>query len=522
MADLAGDADRCLAGAVTAPARPGDHAKPRPGAAALALVGRIPRPLAALLLAATVLSVAWAVVTAPLDGPDEIGHAAYVQHLAETGDGPHGGTRDRDVSSEMRALLFWGNLDALARNDDARPAWSAAEQRAYRRATRGAARDDGAGPNPLAQNPPLYYAYETVPYMIGGGWSLPARLLLMRLANLPLLWIVVGCSWLIMGEVFGRRRFLQTVGTGAVALLPMVTFLAGVVNPEIALTAVTTAAIALSLAALRVGPRLPVVLALCGLGAAAVLIHARGLALLPAIAVVLGLSVWRTRHQPGGRRRLLSAGGAALVMAVALAGALVYSGHHASAGNFSGELTGSSSSGLHDLTGLASYVWQFYFSPLTGMVPPPGDGLPGYREIYVQQFLVGSFGSLEVRYADTVYAVLQVAQALGLIALFALVVRHFHRVRRHAAQIAVLAAYLLSMLVLLHVAAWQDISSPAHASLLAGRYLVCLAAIFGVAVTAVVALVPRRAGVALGAVVLGAGAMLGVGGIFVSLVRFYA
>jgi hypothetical protein len=86
----------------------------------------------------------------------------------------------------------------------------------------------------------------------------------------------------------------------------------------------------------------------------------------------------------------------------------------------------------------------------------------------------------------------------------------------------VLLAFLASMLVLLHVAAWQDLSSPTHAGLLAGRYLVCLVAIFGVAVTAVVALVPRRIGVVLGALVLGTGAMLAAGGIFVSLVRFYA
>jgi hypothetical protein len=514
-----------MSGAVSAPVRAPDHAVARWAASAIARMRRAPRPLVAQLLAATALSVAWAVVTAPLDGPDEIGHAAYVQHLAETGDGPRGSDPahpGRGVSSEAEALLFWANLEALARNDETRPAWSAAEQDAYRRAARGAARDDGAGPNPLAQNPPLYYAYETVPYAVGTGWSLPARLLLMRLANLPLLWIVVGFSWLIMGEVFGRRRFLQTVGTGAVALLPMVTFLSGVINPEIALTAVTTAAIALSLAALRLGPRLPVVLGLCGLGGAAVLIHARGLALLPAIAIVLALVVWRTRHEPGGRRRLLVTGGAVLVMGAALAVALAYSGGHASVGAFGGELTGSSSSGLDDLSGLASYVWQFYFSPLTGMAPPPGDGVPGYRQIFVLQFLGGQFGSLEVVYADIVYSALQVAQALGLIALFALVVRHADRLRRHGAQIVVLLAFLGSMLVLLHVAAWQDLSSPAHASLLAGRYLVCLVAIFGVAVTAVVALVPRRVGVALGAVVLGSGAVLGVGGIFVSLVRFYA
>src|SRR4051812_36790882 len=135
-----------MAGAeLTAPAHSRDPARGRRLAAARAAVRAVPRPLVALLVAATVLSVAWAVFTAPFDGPDEIGHAAYVQQLAETGDGPQGGatSRGRDLSSEGRALLFWANLDALARNDATRPAWSPAELHQYRRASRGAARDDG-------------------------------------------------------------------------------------------------------------------------------------------------------------------------------------------------------------------------------------------------------------------------------------------------------------------------------------------------------------------------------------------
>ncbi len=482
----------------------------------------VPRPLVALLAAATVLAVAWAVLTPSLAGPDESAHAAYVQQLAETGHGPHvGRTAGRPLSSEMQALVDWRNLDAVVAQATARPGWSAAEHAAWERAARDAPRDDGSGPNPLAQNPPLYYLYETIPYHVGSGWSLPTRLLLLRLANLPLLWIVIACGWLALGEVFRGRRFPQTVGTGAIALLPMVTFLAGVVNAEIALTAVATAAIALGLATVRIGPRPAALLGLLALGAAGVLIHARGLALLPPIAFVVALALWRGRREPGGARRAAIALGGLALLGAGLVAAILYSNGHAGATSLSGELTGSSDTGLHDLSGLFDYVWQFYFSPLTEMAPPPGEGLFGYRQLYVEQFLVGAFGSLEVRFDPIVYQVLQVLQGLGLVALIATVARRWEQVRAHGAQVVVLLAFLVSMLVLLHVAAWQDLSA-ARADLLTGRYLVSMVAIFAIAVTFVVDSLPPRARVAAGSAVLAIGAALSVGGIALTVVRFDA
>jgi hypothetical protein len=481
---------------------------------------RLPRPLIALLGAATLLSLGWILFTPALQGPDETGHVAYVQQLAETGHGPTTGpTPGGAQSQELQSLIFWHNLQAVLGVATGRPGWTAAEERGWERAQRDARRDDGAGPSVLAQNPPAYYVYDAVAYRVGAGWQLPARLLLMRLANLPLLWLVIIATWVAMGELFRRRPFARTVGTGAVALLPMVGFMSAVVNPDIALAAASTGAIALSLVGVRVGPRPEVLLGLGALGLLGVLIHGRGLALVPAIALVVALLLWRGRGGPvAARTRALAAAGAAALMGLGVVLAVAYSNAHAGSTSFGGELTGSSSSGLSDLSGLAEYVWQFYFSPLTDMQQVAEVG---YRQIFVEQFLGGAFGSLEVRQPVAVYRTLEVAQGIGLLVLFGAIVARWALVRRHAAQALVLVLFTVCTLGVLHVAAWQDLSQ-AGATLLVGRYLLALVAVLGAAIAFVVAVLPKRLGVALGAVVLSGGAALSVGGIALTVVRFHA
>ncbi|MBX5441687.1 MAG: DUF2142 domain-containing protein [Solirubrobacteraceae bacterium] len=500
---------------------------PTPRASVLTAVRAVPRPLAALLAAATVLSVAWALFTPALQGADETGHVAYVQHLAETGDGPSVGlTGGRAESQELRAFIRWHNLEPLTGVDTARPGWSQVERDAWDRVEGDLRRDDGAGPNPVGQNPPLYYAYEAVAYTVASGFSLPARLLAMRLANLPLLWVTIVCAWLAIGELFRRRpapRFAQTVGTGAVALLPMATFMSGIVNPDNLLMATSTAAVALALAALRLGPR-PAVLA--GLGALAgigVLAHGRGLALVPAVLVAGALALWRGRGSPVPvRARALGAAAGIALIAVAVVAAGAYSNAHAGDTSLTGELTGSSESGLNDLSGFVEYVWQFYFSPMTNMTPAPGEGLFGYRQLFVEQFLTGAFASLEVKYPDAVYRLMQVLQGLGLVVLIGAVARRWEVVRAHLAQVAVLAAFLLSLMALLHLAAWQDLNGPEAAHLLAGRYLLPVVAVLGATVAFVVDVLPGRVRAGLGAGILALAAALSVGGVALTVVRFDA
>src|SRR4051794_14400555 len=128
---------------------------------------RIPRPLALLLCVTAVLTVAWAFTLAPFQGPDEPAHFNYTQHLAETGHKPSVAVGDHPDSSQVANSLFYLNLDQLAGVVDARPSWAPVEERRVQEifdALGSKGEKDGAGPNPLAKNPPLYYAYATIPY----------------------------------------------------------------------------------------------------------------------------------------------------------------------------------------------------------------------------------------------------------------------------------------------------------------------------------------------------------------------
>ena len=98
------------------------------------------------------------------------------------------------------------NLDQLAGVADARPGVDEAGGAPVRRGAGDGAQDDGAGPNPLAKNPPLYYAYQVVPYYVGSlGDMFWDRLIVMRLAS-GLLSSCSRSSSLVRGGRALRRR----------------------------------------------------------------------------------------------------------------------------------------------------------------------------------------------------------------------------------------------------------------------------------------------------------------------------
>jgi hypothetical protein len=146
------------------------------------MLRRFPRPLALLLAASAVLTVAWAFTTTPFQGPDEPAHYSYTQYLAETGHKPSVNCCGRPESSQAGGALGMFNLDQLAGVADARPAWTKLEERRYMDILKDAPVDDGSGPNPIAKNPPLYYAYQVLPYYLGSLGDLWDQLVVMRLA----------------------------------------------------------------------------------------------------------------------------------------------------------------------------------------------------------------------------------------------------------------------------------------------------------------------------------------------------
>jgi 4-amino-4-deoxy-L-arabinose transferase-like glycosyltransferase len=478
----------------------------------------VPRPLRGLLLASALLSIAWAVLMAPLQGPDEHNHVGYVQHLAETGAGPEfGATTGGSWSTEQLQWMYWENLLSLIGIVDARPGWNPAEQQAYKdflaQAPAGF-RKDGSGPNPVAQNPPAYYAYESVPYWLFRWTELPTRVLFMRLANLPLYLAIVVFAWLAAGEVFSRRRRAQTIAAGAVGLLPQLSFMSGVVNPDIMLATVWAAFAYLALLAVRLGPRPAVLLGLGATAGLSALSHPRGLAGIPALILVLCVVLWRAR--PWSMRLAAWVGGGFVALAVGVGGALAYSSAHGGTSSIGGEV--GSTTGAGSIKGFLSYLWQFYLPPLRTMTP---QGPPyGYRQVFVEG-LGGTFGSLEITYPLWVYDALQLAAGIGLILLVLCVVRRWERVVAHGAQVLVVCALPVAMLAVLHVSAYRDLQGPPYDPLLVGRYLLPLVVPMGLAIAFVCSSLPRRLGAWLGTLVLTTFAVLCLTGLALTVSRFY-
>jgi 4-amino-4-deoxy-L-arabinose transferase-like glycosyltransferase len=478
----------------------------------------VPKPLLGLLVASALLSVAWTVVMAPLQGPDEHNHLGYVQQLAETGSGPEfGETTGGSWSTEQLQWMYWQNLLSLIGIADARPGWNPAEQQAYDDFLADPPpgfRKDGKGPNPVAQNPPAYYAYESIPYWAFRWTELPTRVLFMRLANLPLYLSIVLFAWLAAGEVFRRRRRAQTIAAGSVALLPQLGFMSGVVNPDIMLAAVWAALAYVALVAVRVGPRPKVLVALGAIAGLSALSHPRGLAGVLALVMILAVVLWRAR--PWTRGMAAWTAGGFVALAVGVGGALAYSSSHGGGASIGGEV--GSATGAGSIKGFLSYLWQFYLPPLRTMTP---QGPPyGYRQVFVEG-LGGTFGSLEITYPLWVYDALQLAAGIGLILLVLCIVRRWERVVAHGAQVLVISVLPLSMLAVLHVSAYRDLQGPPYDPLLVGRYLLPLVVPMGLAIAFVCSSLPRRVGAWLGTLVLTTFTVLCFTGLALSVARFY-
>ncbi|WP_041731090.1 DUF2142 domain-containing protein [Conexibacter woesei] len=480
----------------------------------------VPQPLVLVLTAATLLAVAWALVLPPFQGPDESEHFAYVQHLAETGSAPSSTTFSGagSHSSEETFALDRLGLRAMMAVPEALPLWNDADQerwRAFERQVTPSQRGDGDGANPIAKNPPLYYAYEAVAYRVSPGDSLYDRLLATRLASALLFVLTVAFAWLAAAEL-SARVWVRTLTAGIVALQPQLTSMAGIVNADMMLVAVWSAFTALAVRTLVRGPSARRVLGLSVLAAASSLTHGRGLALLPALAIVLALAFWH--HRPPLRSTLRWSGAGALVLVLGLAVFRFFTSA-SGGGSLYGNQTDYINQGGFSPPELLSLVWQFYLPKLPFMQPAIGPDY-GFHQMYVETFF-GAFGWLEVRFPERVYDALQVAVLLGLVALVvaAYLRRADLRPVRHVAF--GLLGICVSLIALLHLVSYLALLG-APDPLIVGRYMLPLVVPFALAIAFVASSLPRRAGAVFGALVLAVGIVLQLSGLLLSVERFYA
>lgn len=481
---------------------------------------RAPRELLLLLGVAAVLSCAWAVALVPFQGPDEITHTSYAQQLAETGKGPSGDYSGFQVSTEMAQALDWLNLRPTIGLVNARPAQTKIEERVWERELQPEVAEenkrDGSGPSPLANNPPLYYAYEALPYLVLGGADLLDRVMAMRLANMVLFLLTVLFTWLLASEVFGRtRRFEVTIATAVVALWPMLTFMGAVVNPDTGTVTGYTLVALLAVRLIKRGPALGRVIGLFLAAAATLLVHGRGAAAVLVVAVAL-LIAWM-RFKPGWKRMIGWSAAAAVLAAIPLALSRITRPDGVAGGLYGDE---AQARGAFNVRGLLSQTWQFYFDKLSFMSPRLGPDY-GYRQVVVERWVVGVFAGLEITYPTWVYDIAQYAILLFVIAAWTAAVVHRDRVLGAWPVLAIFAVLAGGLMLLLHAASYRSLLTGPD-PLITGRYLLPLTPLVALLIAWFAGVLPPRGRAVFAGGLLTTLLLLQLAGLGMTVVRFHA
>jgi hypothetical protein len=508
--------------------RPGDDARAPRRRGLRARLREVPRPLALILFVAATLSLAWDVASPSLEGPDEAKHFAYVQYLAETGHLPRVlSEAEPEVapgSTEEQVVVNSLGLRPAITNRRVRPDWSSADlnflHQAERTMPRGSRRNGGSG-NPLAKNPPLYYALMTIPYRVFVWLPLLKRVFLMRLFNALFYLATIVFAWLLAGELFGTVRWKQTLTAGVVALEPQMPFLSVAIQPDNLLIALTTGFFLASVRLIKRGPSPGRVLAASLFAAAASLTHGRGLVTLPVLAVVLVVT-W-IRHRPAARGTLvLAAAGVAPVGAAFLFYALF--GKASGSGSLYGgqvtELNSAPTQRGFKVGQFLSTIWNFYFEPIVKTPKQIGPKW-GWRQVFIEGFYSG-FGSGNVSFPTSVVAVLRALTLLGLVGLVAAVIACWQQVRRAWPYVVVALSLVVTSVVFLHYVNYRAVLNRGTGHLFIGRYLLPMVALFAIATTFTASSLPRRFGAMFGAAILACGVLLCFTGLLVSVFRFYA
>jgi hypothetical protein len=460
---------------------------------------RIPASLAALMAVALLLGLTWSVLTPAFQAPDEQSHFAYTQYLAETGKLP--GRPEAPIYSTEHINAAAAVLaDQVAATTSQRPEWSERRYERWKDEHAGDARGDGGGPQSAAGYPPLSYAWEALGYRVARG-DFFDRLSAARTFSALWLPITVLGTWLLAGELFGRRRLLQVAAAAIPALLPMSAFVSGSVSPDGMLYALWSLVLWLGVKTLRGGLMPTRAAALTGLVAAACLTKATFFALIPPLALVLAVGVARA---PRRLANVLAAAGVIVAWVV-----LAQLFDRPVGGDLAVNPPGAKATSIG---GLASYFLNFY-------VPRPDFWSRGYPPLDTWvRGVWANFGWLEVQFDRRVYLGFA-ALTLAILGGAATVLWRARR-RLDLAVTGFLALTVVALLAGLH---WTDYrQSLIGLPFMQGRYLLPVAALFGTATAAALTLVPaaRRA------------AMLGVGlavlvtvqlaSIALMLERFYA
>ena len=477
----------------------------------------VSRPLAVLLVVALVEALAWVTVMPPFQGPDEAAHFDYTQNLAENGQKPQFDKGSGTDSTEVGSALTYLNLRALAGSPNARPPSAPIDIKGWAAVEKGlkpGSKKNAGGPNAVAKNPPLYYAYEAIPYKVFADSPLLTRMFVMRLANALLFVLTVLFTWLLASEIFARI-WPRVLATSLVLLQPLLVFMASVINPDTMQACLWTAFLWLAVRMLNRGPTAGRMATMLAVALAALFTHGRGFALLP-VALIACLLIAH-RHRPRWRKPLLWS--LAALVPLGIAWGAYRATHGGLQGAYGGELN-IPPEARHPFQFL-EFVWQFYLPKLPFMSHAIGPNY-GFRQLWIEQFAVGRFGALDTSFSPGTYdlgAILIMCAVLAFVVL--LVVRRDLLAARWDV-VLLLAFTVASLMLFLHFASYRTIATQPTLGdpLIVGRYLLPLVSIYALGFTYIAASI-RRWGPVVAGVMIGAALALQLGSLGLVLARFY-
>jgi len=397
------------------------------------------------------------IVSPPFQVIDEPAHFAYVQQLVEAHSLPH--DPEGDGAGDEYSVEEQTALEDLHHNEvqfmpSARTISSRAQEQQLEHDLAKPLPRRGSGYAGTATNePPLYYALEAIPYVLGSDGTLLDRLESMRLFSSLFAGLTALFAFMFVREALPSERWAWPVGGLTVALAPLLAFISGGVNPDGMLAAVSAALFYLLARAFRRELTPGLAAGICAAIIIGVFTKLNFLGLVP--GVIIGLLVTLRRASSSSRRVIYRAVAVALTLA---AGALLLAlALGVSSGGVSVSYVtdfASKATDMHHVLGELSYTWQFYLPRLPGMTSY-FPGLFTTRQLWFDG-LVGLYGWTDTQFPTWVYDVaLAPAGLIGSLWLRALISRRAP-LRRRASELAVYVAMGIGLLVLVGVTSYRS------------------------------------------------------------------
>jgi hypothetical protein len=410
------------------------------------LLRRVPTAGWICALVACLNAVGWSLITPPFQLPDEPSHFAYVQQLAETGSLPTSGRSE--YSEEEEVALKDLRQGGVRWHPESHPVINVAQQRVLEQdLAQPLARSGPGGAGVAASQPPVYYALQTIPYGLASSGSLLDRLALMRLFSALFAGITALFAYLFIREALPGVSWAWTVGGLGVALVPLLGFMSGALNPDSMLVAVSAVVFYLLARAFRRGLTTGLAIAIGLMCAIGTLTKLNFLGLLPGVLIGVVVLAWRAARTS----RTTAYRSLALAVGLAVSPVCLYIivnlfSNHAGLGVVSSGIHLTNSHG-GSLGGEISYIWQYYLPRLPGM-STDFPGISPTRQIWFDRS-VGLYGWLDTEFPVWLQNLALIpAVLLAILGIRALVTLRA-TLRRRLLELAVYAVMGLGVMVLI-------------------------------------------------------------------------